>query len=45
MITKEKWIEFLDNHYKLLNIEKDEDLAAFCMLATVEEFLRINGEI
>jgi hypothetical protein len=45
MITKEQWIEFLDKQYKSFNIDTEEGMTQLCTLATVEEFLRQNGEI
>ena len=45
MITKEQWLKFLGIQYKALNIDADDGMSAFIMLATVESFLRQNGEI
>ncbi len=45
MITKKEWEEFLRLQYRSLNLENDNDMSAFCMLATVEEFLRRYKEI
>ena len=45
MITREKWIEFLRTKYNSLDLQNDTDFAVFCMLATVEQFLKSNEEI
>lgn len=44
-ITKEQWIYFLNEQYRSFEIDTEEGMTQFCTLATVEEFLRLNGEI